>query len=214
MPYTQSHQEGQGGEPKSKKKWFIGGGVLLLLIVAVVVIVVVVTGGKSKDNGGGDKPTPPEPPHPTPPVIGFNPYYVEENATEKSNGQLTGLLRHNASVGSAEYEAWARSAGYGMVGQSHLAPQDNLFFKSIFNSSKEDVHAGERVGVDSQKIAGILGENNHYVERVRYTFGQVDYKRTVLSISDEDDDSRFEIPEELVARQVTGPQFRLDMVDF
>lgn len=193
MPYTQSHDPGQEGQPKSKKKWFIGGGVLLLLIAAVVVIVVVVTGKKT--DGGGDNPPGPPPPPPTPPVIGFNPYFVE--TANRSNGELAGTLRYNGSAPG--HEAWAASK----------RSTEELFQG---RTKKEDVGA-EQVGVDSEGIASSLGPNNEYVDAVSYTFGQVGYKTTVLSLQAEGDDSRFDIPQELVAKQSSGPQFRLDMVD-
>lgn len=56
------------------------------------------------------------------------------------------------------------------------------------------------VGIDSHNVADAIGVNNDYIRRVRFTFGQADYKRTVLSLSDEDDETRFEVPEEFVAK--------------
>lgn len=56
------------------------------------------------------------------------------------------------------------------------------------------------VGIDSHNVADAIGVNNDYIRRVRFTFGQADYKRTVLSLRDEDDPSRFDVPEELVSR--------------
>jgi len=208
LPYTQSHQEGQDGQPKSKKKWCIGGGVLVLLIAAIVVIVVVATGKKDENPPGpGPGPTPPHPPPPTPPVIGFNPYYVDENSTDKSNGEQTGRLLYNSSVASEGHEAWAHRTRLSLLGQDPSA-QDTLFFKG---EAPQD--GDKRVGVDSHAVAQAIGPNNEYVKKVRYTFAQADYKRTVLSLGD-DEHERFDIPEELVPKQQAGAQFRLEMASF
>ena len=59
-------------------------------------------------------------------------------------------------------------------------------------------------GVDSHNVANSRGINNNYLERVRYSFGQSSYKRTVLSLTDDTPETkatRFEIPEDLVSKQ-------------
>jgi hypothetical protein len=70
------------------------------------------------------------------------------------------------------------------------------------------------IGINSHSVTDAIGVNNDFIRRVRFTFGQADYKRTVLSLSDEDDPARFDIPEEIVPRQTSQYQFRLDMIDF
>ena len=69
-------------------------------------------------------------------------------------------------------------------------------------------------GIDSHNVANSRGVNNDYIESVRYAFGQSNYKRTVLSLSDDNDSTRFDIPNDIVAKQSGQYQFRLDMVDF
>lgn len=86
--------------------------------------------------------------------------------------------------------------------------------QKLLQEEEGPVDDGVGVGVDSQNVAKAVGVNNDFIRRVRFTFGQADYKRTVLSLSDEDDPSRFDIPEELVSKQSAQFQFRLDMVDF
>lgn len=77
---------------------------MLLLIAAVVVIVVLVT-GKKDDGGGGDKPI--GPPKPGPPYMGYNPYKVEMNETERDVDQVTGILIFDQSKMNKEYDAFA-----------------------------------------------------------------------------------------------------------
>lgn len=73
---------------------------------------------------------------------------------------------------------------------------------------------GASVGVDSHNVASSRGVNNDFISRVRYAFGQASYKRTVLSLTDDNNEKRFDIPDDLVAKQAGQYQYRLDMVDF
>jgi hypothetical protein len=70
------------------------------------------------------------------------------------------------------------------------------------------------VGIDSHNVAASRGVNNDFIQRVRYAFGQASYKRTVLSLTDDNNSERFDIPDDLVAKQTGQYQYRLDMVDF
>ena len=61
-----------------------------------------------------------------------------------------------------------------------------------------------------------LGANNQYIERVRFAFGQSNYKTAYLSLSDDNDTTgtRFEIPKMAVNKQSSAYQMRLEMDNF
>ena len=56
--------------------------------------------------------------------------------------------------------------------------------------------------------------NNDFLKRVRFTFGQVDPTQTVLSLTDDDDENRFSVPENLVNKSSPQPEQRLDKSNF
>ena len=55
------------------------------------------------------------------------------------------------------------------------------------------------VGINTETVAASRGVNNDFLQEVHYSFGQASYKRTVLSLSDNKNDARFEIPDDIVA---------------
>ena len=165
----------------------IGGGIGLLALVAIILIIVFAT--NKKENDGGDDPGPGPGPGPTPVPDGFNPYY--SNATEEATSvdSQEGVLIFNASYPTLE-EYTAKK-----LGKSNL---------------KEDTVAG----IETKNVASSRGLNNNFLNRVRYKFGQSSYKRTVLSLTDDLDPERFDIPEDPVSKQKPEYQYRLDFVDF
>jgi hypothetical protein len=186
LPYTEAHNDGSaGGGGGKKKKVMIGGGVGLLAIVAIVLIIVFAT--KKSGSDGGDRPKPDPGPGPDPPTPdGFNPFYMDPSEQLTTVDTQEGVLLFNTSFPKME-EFTAKSGEF-----------------------LEDDMA---VGVNSHNVAASLGVNNNFIERVRYAFGQASYKRTVLSLTD-DKNERFDIPDDLVAKQTGQYQYRLDMVDF
>ena len=66
------------------------------------------------------------------------------------------------------------------------------------------------------------GANNGFIERLKYTFGQVNYKQAVLSLEDDTDQNdaddtfgpEFEIPEDIVKKAKPNRSYRLEMVGF
>lgn len=145
----------------------------MLALVAIILIIVFAT--KKSSNDGGDEPGPGPGPGPTPVPDGFNPYY--SNASEEATAvdSQEGVLIFNASYPTLEeYTAKKLSSS-------------NL---------KDDTVAG----IETKNVASSRGLNNNFLNRVRYKFGQSSYKRTVLSLTDDDDESRFDIPEDLVSK--------------
>ena len=170
MPYTEAHNEGSGTGSNKKKKLIIGGGIGILVLVAIILAIVLTSG--SKDDGGGDGPTPGPGPGPSPTPKGFNPYYSEEDSETTSVDSREGVLRFNSSFPTMEEFAAAKGL-----------KDDEAF-----------------AGIDSHNVANSRGVNNDYIESVRYAFGQSNYKRTVLSLSDDNDSTRFDIPNDIVAK--------------
>lgn len=90
-------------------------------------------------------------------------------------------------------------------------PDIDAFAASKKSSQIKD---GEFAGIETQTVVHSRGVNNDYIPRVRYAFGQSSYKRTVLSLTDDNDETRFDIPEDVVPKQTGQYQYRLDMADF
>jgi hypothetical protein len=77
-----------------------------------------------------------------------------------------------------------------------------------------EVSDGQQVGVETETIVNAVGVNNNFLKRVRFTFGQVDPTQTVLSLTDDDDQNRFSVPENLVNKSSPQPEQRLDKSNF
>jgi len=83
--------------------------------------------------------------------------------------------------------------------KSQFATEKSVeFLRSPPASSVKD---DAEVGVDTENVASSRGVNNDFIERVRYNFGQASYKRTVLSLTDDNNPERFDIPDDIVAKQ-------------
>lgn len=171
LPYTEAHNEAGDAKANKKKKLLIGGGIGLLALVAIILIIVFAT--KKSSDDGGDKPGPS--PGPTPPPVpdGFNPYYSNETEESTAVDSQGGVLIYNSSYPTMEQ------------------------FKATKTASSS-VNDDEVAGIQTKNVASSRGVNNNFLNRVRYQFGQSSYKRTVLSLTDDINDSRFDIPEDLV----------------
>jgi hypothetical protein len=116
---------------------------------------------------------------------------------------VTGILLYNGKQASREHEADI------MRQKLQLRPDGPKLFE------EEAATDGDKnVGIDSEGVASAVGVNNNFIKRVRFTVGQADYKRTVLSLKDEDDGTRFEVPDTLLRRETAQYQYRLDMANF
>lgn len=58
------------------------------------------------------------------------------------------------------------------------------------------------------------GPNNKVINRVAFKFGQSDLARTFLSLRDADDESRWDIPEDLVTKDKENNVDRLSQSNF
>ena len=127
------------------------------------------------------------------------------NTTDPTVDGFTGVLEYNTSLTTEEaHEAHKKAMRQTYKHAFGEEEAIKFFGKEEIEAVEEqptDSDMTKRVGVDSEEIASAVGVNNRFVRRVRFTFGQADYHRTVLSLRDDEDDGRFEIPEELVSKQ-------------
>lgn len=70
----------------------------------------------------------------------------------------------------------------------------------------------KNLSVDAKTIP--VGVNNQIVEKVRFKFGQSARGRSFLSLSDEEDPKRWDIPEDVVAKDKEDIAGRLNMSNF
>jgi len=167
-----------------KKKKIMIGGGVGILVVVAIVLIVVFATKKSDDGGDQPEPTPPTP-------DGFNPYYMDPTNQTNTVDTQEGVLQFN---------------------KSQFATEKGVEF--LRSPSASSVKDDAEVGVDTENVASSRGVNNDFIERVRYNFGQASYKRTVLSLTDDNNPERFDIPDDIVAKQTGQYQFRLDAVGF
>lgn len=157
-----------------------------MAIVAIILVIVFATKGKTDD--GGDKPGPGPGPGPGPVPDGFNPYFMDPDEQNTTVESQTGVLLFDNTY-----------------------PDVDTFAASKKSSQIQD---GDFAGIETKNVVHSRGVNNDYIPRVRYAFGQSSYKRTVLSLTDDNDETRFDIPEDVVPKQTGQYQYRLDMADF
>lgn len=186
------HKFGESDSSNKKKKCIIGGGILVALIVAVIVVVVVATGGDKKDPVDPNNPNPPGP-NPVDPAVpmGTNPYYIDPKDIKRTESEISGVIKLNASkVNETERAVLRRGT-------------ELIFYGNDSNGSNQ-TNKTYGYAVDTNAIGH--GVNNKYIHELSFQFGEAKDHNAFLSLADKNNKERYSVPEYLVPRETLDPQ--------